>query len=109
MSFSDDIQKLAELERAATNGPWRPDFSDVMFPSEDGEFAVEVLCDEDAKYIVHARNTVPQLLAFVREARELIGGMDDALEVAAEDVYIGSPCYKSVREFLKKYFGGESK
>jgi ribosomal protein S18 acetylase RimI-like enzyme len=55
--MSDLLARLRELERAATAAPWR--------------YAPEPLCDEDAEFVVAARNALPVLLDIVEAAQPL--------------------------------------
>ena len=75
-----DLDKLEALEKAATPGPWAPDWNDPRsIFSQDG--TGRVICKprdwQDVDFLVALRNAFPELLGEVRELR----GIADAARV----------------------------
>jgi len=75
-----DLDKLEQLEKAATPGPWvsvlrslctikdcRADAYGIVKPTEDGDCIFQ---DGNAELIAAVRNALPELLAEIRRLRQ---------------------------------------
>ena len=75
--MSDFLTRLEELDKAATPGPWRVYHNgQIVVDGEDadGPTVTLVLDRKDTELLVHLRNHVPEILALVKAAREVVEG-----------------------------------
>lgn len=77
MSLLQTIERLEKLEKGATKGPWFVHGEDVCYGIEGDSsetFTIEDACnfEENNAFIAESRNAMPELIAALRKAHNLI-------------------------------------
>jgi len=70
-----NLDKLEELEKKATPGPWEVSpYSDhdIMTPAEPPYGTVLTVGSDNTNFIVEIRNYLPEIIAELRAAREVV-------------------------------------
>lgn len=85
-----DYEVLAELEAAATPGPWHTGLGAIVWVDGDGNQFVVAECpvSADGKFIAAARSAVPVLLARVAEQEAALVEAREAVEVNGSEAAI---------------------
>jgi len=92
-----DLDALAKLDQAATDGPWEAsDIYGLVRPSQidrwtqnDARTAADNQRHADIHLIAQARNALPALIAAVRERDALVDGLRALIGESGGDYYRG--------------------